>query len=221
MKIKVLTFYHFNYLALASKTNENHLAYCYKHDYVYTTRLMSENLNDKSGYQILCIAGKVNAQLVLELLEETKITIAGSGFANDYVFTIGCDAIITNMDRKLEAIIEEYRNFDIVTGSDKAGINTSQMLIKNTEQSRSYFKHMLKAIENGCEHDQRYMWDNPKDFICPAPQWVMNSYDTVTRLEGEYDAGNWQAGDFLVHLAGMTLEQRMGVVDQWLGKVKQ
>jgi hypothetical protein len=212
MKIVVSSFNYTNYNEFANKTKKNHLYYCRKNGYTYISQEVKESLQGFNGYDILCKAGKVNAQIINNNL---------SSYAeNGYLFTLGCDAIITNMDRKLEEIIREYP-FDIVTGSDKAGINTSQMLIKNTEQSRSYFKHMLKAIENGCEHDQRYMWDNPKDFICPAPQWVMNSYDTVTRLEGEYNAGNWQAGDFLVHLAGMTLEQRMGVVDQWLGKVKQ
>jgi hypothetical protein len=215
MKIVVSTFFYPNYTGLAGKTTVTHLNYSNKNGYLYKVNKIEYPVKFKGGYEALCIAGKENARIVDEILNSAYLHHGPP----DYLFTIGCDAIITNMDRKLEEIIREYP-FDIVTGSDKAGINTSQMLIKNTEQSRSYFKHMLKAIENGCEHDQRYMWDNPKDFICPAPQWVMNSYDTVTRLEGEYDAGNWQAGDFLVHLAGMTLEQRMGVVDKWLSKVK-
>lgn len=205
------SFHYQNYKKLADKTTLNHKKYCEKNGYDFWPHRINDSLDDKSGYDILCIAGKMNAIIIFDFLRQMN--------SNDYLFTIGCDAVITNTDIKLEDIIDQYKS-DIICGSDPAGINTSQLLIKNTEQTRQYFKDMLKYIESGGEHDQRYMWDNRREFMFETNQHVMNSYDCVARLEGENHPSNWQEGDFLVHLAGLTLEQRMSRIDYWLGKVK-
>jgi len=234
MKIVVTTFYYPNYKGLAEKTTANHRAYCKKHGYQYFEHKM-ENYNTEDamdmdirmmegvrgqefkdqprGYQALCVAGQRNANFAMKMLLKLDPRF-------DYIFTIGCDAIFTDTSQTIEELTKWYPK-DIMVGTDKAGINSSQMLIKNCNNSFQYFLEMLRRVDAGdCEHDQRYFWDNPRPFIFPVAQKAMNSYDCGARLEPEDDPGNWTPGDYIVHLAGMTLEQRMSVIDKWLGRVK-
>ncbi|MDE2101896.1 MAG: hypothetical protein KGL39_31915 [Patescibacteria group bacterium] len=211
MKITVSTFYDPTFLPLAEKTIPNHDAYCFKHGYIYK-RLELQNPVKGNGYEKLCKFGLVKAKFDLDTL--TKMA------DGDYLFTLGVDAIITDMDKKLETLIEEYKDFLIVVGSDRAGINSSQQLIRNCPTARKYYLKMVAWILEGGEHDQAYLHSHPENFMIETNQKCMNSYDCETRLEPPGTPGDWSEGDFLVHLAGMTLEQRMGVVNKWLGRVK-
>lgn len=211
MNFIVTTFYYPNFKSLADKTTPNHRAYCNKHGYTYNPFVFSEELTG-TGYQKLCQAGKANAILALRTLQiQSKA---------DYLFTIGCDALFTNMDITLESLVEYYEGMDIVIGTDWDGPNASQLLVKNSKNSRRYFQEIMAYIANDGEHEQRYFKDYPRPFIARAAQKKINSYDHELRLEEFNDKRHWTEGDFILHMAGSTLEQRMSVMDKWLGRVK-
>ena len=210
MKFTVLTFCDETFKLMAEITGNNHRDYCHKHGYFCKKRIFPAFKGN--GYERLCYAAKINAEIILQELYLGK--------ENDYLFTIGSDAIITNMEIKLEDIAGEYKDFNIIVGSDSGGINSSQQLIKITPRSRKYYMEMVAWIEKGGEHDQRYMHENPKEFMIETHQNLMNSYDCETRQEPPETPGNWKTGDFLVHLAGMTLEQRMAVLNKWMERVR-
>ena len=168
MKIVVSSFYYPNYKELAEHTVHGNLRrYCEKHGYIFHPHVVIDSFKG-DGYQWLCEAGKKNAILVLKSLYDFRDC--------DYLFTVGADAIITNTNVKLEDLIKVYPQ-DIVVGTDWDGINTSQMLIKNVKRSRDYFFDIMKYIGTGGEHDQAYFKNNPKDYVFPTLQRVMNSYD--------------------------------------------
>ena len=214
MNIIATSFYFENYLKLAEKTVDGNLKdYCYKHGYA----CMPFYLGGVGGtpYEIACRACRNNTELLLKILNEYPYY--------DYVWHRDCDSIITNTEIKLEHLIERYPSpqYEIITGSDKAGISMGQVLVHNTPTARNYLREILDGIDSGkYEHEQKFMWSNLRDFIAVTDQRVMNSYDCESRLESLNDLGNWREGDFLVHLAGLNLEQKMSVVDKWLGRVK-
>ncbi len=211
MKIIVTTFYYLNFKLLAQKTVPNHRAYCEERGYTYNPYMFNDE-GMAEGYDGICRAGKANALLAHRTLSvQTKA---------DYLFTIGVDAIFTNMKNTIESLIEKYKNYEITVGTDWDGINTSQMLIKKSKTSRKYLLEILAYIAKGGEHDQRYFKENPRPFIAKAQQKEMNSYDHELRLEEFDNAKHWQDGDFILHMAGSSLENRMAVIDKWLGRVK-
>lgn len=210
MKFIVTTFYYPNFKPLADKTTLNHRAYCEKHGYIYNPYTFTE-VPKGNGYQKLCQAGKDNAILALRTLQtQTKA---------DYLFTIGCDALFTNMDLTLEGLVKSYKDFDIVIGTDWDGINASQILVKNSKVSKKYFLEIMVYLGKGGEHEQTFFKENLRKFIHKVPQRVINSYDHELRHETLNPVQHWQVGDFIVHFAGSTLEQRMSVIDKWLGRV--
>lgn len=210
VKIIVSTFYYPNYDPLAEYTvKENLSGYCLRHRYELIPYRLDEPI-DPDPYKMACRACFKNTELILDTLEKRPDA--------EYVFHRDCDSIITDMNRKLEDFALLYP-FDIVIGSDKAGLNAGQMLVKNTEQARKYLREFLDH-KSKYEHEQDYMAKNPKPFLHVVPQRVMNSYDTESRLEQFDPMASWQEGDFLVHLAGLNLGQKMKVVQKWLGKVE-
>lgn len=218
MRFVVTTFYDQNYKQLAEKTNPNHQAYCDRHGYEYMVKELPGSFKG-DGYHALCEMGKTNADYIVETLNKTKTT--------DWIFTIGCDAVITEMNLKLESIIEYFEGYQIITGSDWDGINSSQMIIQNANSTYQYFRRMRDLLEWNkiyigyyYEHDQHFLKTNPRDFMIESPQRFMNSYDHELRKEQFDKSKHWFEGCFLVHMAGSTLEQRMDRVDYWLGKAK-
>lgn len=211
MKILVTTFYYPNYQELAKLTVDDNLAwYCFRLKYHFKPFAIDEEI-DPDPYKMACKACRKNTELLLKLLEDNPEL--------EYVWHRDCDSVITNMNRRLEDIITEYP-YDIVTGSDKAGISMGQVLIKNTDRAKLYLREILEGIDHkGYEHEQKYMWANPRPFVFPTPQRVMNSYDCESRLEPLDDPSNWQPGDFLVHMAGMNLKQKMERVEMWMARM--
>lgn len=213
MNIIVTSFYYPNYAELAQKTIYKNLSdYCYKHGYWLKVYALPDP-KETDPYKLACMACRKNTEILLELLTDYP--------HYDYVWHRDCDSIITDMSVTLEGCAGFYKSppYEIIVGSDKAGVSMGQVLVHNTPTAREYLKAILDAIDAGEEHEQSYMQKNLKPFIAVTPQRWMNSYDCEARLEKD-DPGQWQEGDFLVHLAGLNLEQKMSRLDYWMGRVK-
>ena len=213
MKIIVSSFYYPNYKDLADKTIYQNLKhYCEKNGYEFLPFAL-ESMPEGTPYEIACQACRLNTQLILKTLEDRQDF--------DWFFHRDCDSIITDMDFKLDSIIALYPNAEIITGSDIAGISMGQVLVKNTYRVKKYLAMVLAGIDSGSyEHEQKFMWANPVEFLKETPQRMMNSYDCEARLENDVAPSSWQEGDFLVHMAGLNLEQKMSRLDYWMGKVR-
>jgi len=213
VSIIVSTFYWENFKDLAAKTVEINLRqYCQRHGY----KFLAMNLGappSTNPNEMLILAGRKNTEIALKTLERFPDC--------EWFFHRDCDSIITNMDMKLEGIVKFFVDADIITGQDQAGLSMGNFLVRNTERAKSYLREILDGIDNhGYEHEQDFMWKNPREFVKAAPNTWLNAYDCEARLEPLDSLQNWQEGCFLVHMAGMNIEQRMSRLDYWMGKVK-
>jgi len=210
MKIVVTTMYYSNYFELARATVHQNLAwYCERLGYTFVPYALSDEV-DPDPYKMACKACVKNTELILKTLEDHPDC--------DYVFHRDCDSIILNMNRRIEDIVAEYpKEIEILFGGDKAGLSAGQMIVKNTPQVKAYLQEYLDHKAQ-YEHEQDFYQKNLRDFIVITPQHIMNSYDCVARLENPNDPANFRDGDFLVHLAGLNLEQKMSVVQKWMGR---
>lgn len=209
MKIVALSLFLPNYSDLAQKTlYKNRDAYCSKHGYDFLIWAMGPQVGNR--YEIACRLGfdKIRSILyVFRVLEST-----------DYVWFADCDGLVMNSDIRIEQLVEKYPK-PIITGSDKAGISCGSLIVRNSTGAKDYLNNLLDQRAE-YEREQDYFWKNRSPFVVSTPQRVMNSYDCVARLESKDDPGNYQSGDFFLHLTGLTLEQRLIAVEKWEKEVK-
>lgn len=140
----------------------------------------------------------------------------------DYVFWCDCDTLFTNYNKKIEEIIDEKHHFFICSDYSK-DINAGVFIVKNSDQGLSYIKTVkekmyelapINKFKFGEEQTALMAtWRNEeyKDVIKIVPQKNMNAYPYTDKFIRDHrhcttDAlgldGNWQYGDFLVHIPG-------------------
>jgi hypothetical protein len=147
----------------------------------------------------------------------------------DWVFFSECDAMITNFDIKLEQLADD--KFHFILPSDINGINCGNFMIRNSPIGRAY----LDSIESAyLIYKDTPIWENSyiqhtvtgtlwQRVIKVVPQRLFNSYDydTLPRYPKPckdalgYD-GQWQPGDFIIHFANQSLEQRIQLAKQYI-----
>lgn len=148
----------------------------------------------------------------------------------------GCDTLITNFKTTVESKIQDSLKINpnahiIMSGDCNFPINSDSILIKNSEQSKSWLRFILdnyevysrkKYVEQECMID--FLWKF-KDIIQIMPQYFMNSYDELSAdsEKVKYDVtgerGNWEQGDWLLHLAGISWENRARLVKEYSTKI--
>jgi FkbM family methyltransferase len=151
----------------------------------------------------------------------------------EWVFFSECDTMITNMNIRLEDIVE-YEDNHVVLGTDMNGINAGSFFIRNTPEGRGYIQAMKESI-GSFEHEQAFMNETYfvtgkfKDRVSLYPQRMFNSYDfSVTdggtkSEEDNYDIlgnnGGWRLGDFIVHWAGTAMPLRVQAALKYVHRV--
>jgi len=150
----------------------------------------------------------------------------------EWVFFSECDAMITNFNFKLEQLIDD--KFHFILPTDVNGINCGNFMIRNSPIGLAY----LDSIESAyLIYKDTPIWENSyiqhtvtgtlwQKVIKLVPQKVFNSYDytTLPRYPTPVkDAlgfeGQWQRGDFLIHFANQSLEQRIELVKKYMALI--
>ena len=142
----------------------------------------------------------------------------------DWLWWLDADACITNLDVTIQSIISQAdSNACVIITCDRNGINCGSMLIRPCPEVRAIFEDLLKRrVEfdwpNGLWEQNGLMWMfwKIKDRVCVVPQQAMNSYPKREKDEGSHQ---WQAGDFVLHCAGLTTPQRIEVLTAALNGV--
>jgi hypothetical protein len=136
----------------------------------------------------------------------------------------GCDCLLTNLDVKLETLIDNDYHF-IVTKDDE-GIGADVFLVRNTPEGREYIEH-LKTQHEPSGTEQGHMWDdehNPKwrAITKYLPQNSMNSYvmkwyPHKRRLKDLFgQRQNWAPGDLMLQaVTGFTPGLNPQQVYEW------
>jgi len=216
MKILVYTAASPEYAPLAAITDAGKSDYCARHGYEFASTIMDA---EKYPHKHLGF-GKVAE--VLNLIEHPQA---------DWIFWTGSDVQITNPDLRLESIIDYApRDTEFIIANDSVMWGADSFLIKRGEDTRIYLKAVLgcrgMVLRYGLA-EQEIMW-NLRGMIKAheVPQRILNAYfyelradlagytpDHSQRVKARVDLlgndGQWQPGDFLIHLTPCNLAKKI------------
>ena len=167
----------------------------------------------------------------------------------DWFFNTDCDAMITNMNVKLEEIVSKFDNAHVIIPADCNGINCGNMFIKNTEIGRAFVDTVIAGMplyrnfymfENqliqdlcvgtflteGGTRPGGTLWGN---VIRVAPQKLFNSYDykKLPKLQNRPSKdllntdGQWEPNDFIIQWPSTSLEYRIEEAKNMFLKMSQ
>lgn len=201
MKVGVVTACDAAYNDLLSVVMPNRLDYCNRHGYTHILRGWN---GDDRGPQWARIGAAIS------VLDEF-----------DLMFIMDVDAIITNMDVKLEELSIFYPS--LTATEDVNGFNSGMLMLQNSPWTEYFMKRYWKI---GPLYNH---YANPEQsclahlLICepPAvwdvvPQREFNSYLYEHYDYGDYPLGQWQEGDFVLHLPGMDNAKRIEILNEKL-----
>jgi hypothetical protein len=198
-KIALATLYMPNYQQLADIVNKNKEAYCAKHNYDYLKK--TENFSN---------------------LGFDKIRILKENIENyEWIWWQDLDSIITNFDKKVEAVIDN--DYDFIISIDRRDINAGSFLIRNSENGVKILDFILsKELEykNVPWQEQQVIIDNRNKLekIKIIDQKEINSYLNWHYGDAKDAAGTWSGGDLLLHLPGMNLAERLEYINKYAPK---
>lgn len=197
MNIGVFTYYTKEFDALARVTQPHLRRYCARHGYDLTIHRGGFGNRDRNyGYQ--------KTEMVHNLL---------NGF--EILMVIDCDVLITNPRRQLEQFVDDEHL--VFATHDENGMNAGIYLIRNSLKSYVFLRHVcamqrspsMPGEQDGMRVLLRGLFQEQFKIV-PHPSF--NSY-----LYGEYgktkthEEGQWEKGDFALHLPGMTNERRIEI----------
>lgn len=203
MRIGMFTQYTPNFESMAQITIPGREEYAQRHGYDFFID-KSEWVKKEIGL------GQDKCLYMAKLLKENPSV--------DWFWWLGCDALITNHNIKLETLIDN--DFEFIVTKDDHGVCADSFLIKNSKNGIEYLEHLAEFHLMGSE--QAHMWEdegNPKwkAITKYLPQHTMNSYSAkYYPHKGPVDVFGqrlgWQSGDFVLHaitglLTHLTIEQ--------------
>ena len=214
-----------NYAELSAATwDNNKLLYAEKHGYSVCAK------TDDWAFEPR-LMGWERMQFILDLLETYEEA--------EWIWWTGTDSLVTNHNIKIEDKIKEAdpdNKYDIIVAGDfNEIINNDSMLIRNSENSRDYFKYLMESMPEFVNHrysEQGYMIDTYEQYseiIKLMPQRFMNSYEYKmyrvqpwmymkdTDVAG--NDGQWQPGDWLVHWPGTQLNERLELIKGYADEI--
>lgn len=148
------------------------------------------------------------------------ITALDSLEQNDVVMVLDADVLITNFTINIEDFIED--NYDLYISKDIHGINAGVFIIKSGEWSLKFLQYLLDSIGGDihCEQDaiNKYINGKGMDKIKLLPQNSINSmlYENYAEGEQTHENGQWQVGDFILHLPAMSIQKRIEIFQNHL-----
>lgn len=162
--------------------------------------------------------------------EKIKI-IYDNLYNHDWCVWIDCDALITNHTIKLESIIDD--NYNFIAANDVHGFNSGVFFIKG---KKNWSKEFLEYTWNISPNDEVYSdWpcynqtqgeqralkaairDNKEpNKINIVNQKLFNCYLYNLYNRPETTEGNWEIGDFILHLPAVDNQKRVEIFTEKL-----
>lgn len=179
---------------VASLTSPNHDAYCLAHGYERITRLHQPG--DGHPYW-------ARFRLALDALPRY-----------DRVVTLDIDTLFTEPARRLPEPVS-----DLSFTTDHNGLNCACVFWMNTPWTMAFLARFLDARsyygDRWVNQEQTAMayllYREPKEKWEVLPQRSCNAY-LYEAYEGMEGDGNWEQGDLILHLAGLTNERRVQIL---------
>lgn len=212
-RVLVLVLYAKNFQPLADVTLPNIKEYCKIHGYFCYSMVFDEYTSDFGFHKISMMQ---------------KIFDRGQA---DIIWSLDLDCLITNMNVKVESFVDP--DYDMFITKDINGLNAGSFIVKNTENSRGLLKEIM--IMQGSEDNEQNAieriystpaeWRDDKIKVLPHPS--INSYlysyygphygkieysETDILRQPTHEEGEWQSGDFMVHVPALPLELRIHIL---------
>jgi hypothetical protein len=201
-----------NYQDLADITDQPKIEYCNRYGYKFFV-LKENKYSDIMGFN------KIG--YMLDLLN-TNPDI-------EWLLFSECDATITNLATKLEDKIDN--DFHVIIPVDRLNLNAGNLLVRNSPEGRGYLQMLMDSepeYKQAEWAEQQVMIDtidNFTDIVKIVEQRYMNSYiqapydycDVRTDVLG--NSGEWQQGDWILHLPGLHKPVRIDVATQILNQI--
>jgi hypothetical protein len=198
-----------NYQDLADLTDLPKREYCERHGYKFFV-LKENKYSDIMGFN------KIG--FMLDLLN-TNADI-------DWLLLTECDATITNVTIPMEEKIDN--NYHVVIAVDRLNLNAGNILVRNSTEGRAYLQMIMDSepkYKDAGWAEQQVMIDTIDkytDTVKIVEQRYMNSYiqapydycDVRTDIMG--NSGEWQVGDWILHMPGLHKPVRIDVTKQIL-----
>ena len=196
MRIGCLTIHDDHYQRLADITNPAKRAYCDRHGY---TPIFLKS-PDRFDY--------------FSFVSEAMNCLPRF----DWLWVSGIDGHVTNPAVRLETFLDDEHDF--ITTCDFNGLNNGSMFMRNTGWMMEFLgkwlvsKHRLGGWTCPEQTALAYLlYLEPKDkWHILRPQRRCNAY-MYRELKAEYPEGEWEPGDFFLHLAGIPLERRIEILN--------
>lgn len=225
-RIMVVGTYNQKYDELAQLTIEsNFRRYCSIHNYSLWSDRMPDDFERAPQWRKI--------KLMIELLESNSA---------DWLFFVDCDCLFMNMAITVESLIDD--EFDIIVSrtsgapdfpvdvaDSKNSFLSGQFLVKNSENALRILQEIWEAPDwpegldiNQFDHEMRQMRftlskDKWKPHIKVIEEKLLNRFwpsrdpDFVNSFP-DYNKNLWEPGDFIVHVTGCSLEERIEAIEK-------
>lgn len=210
MKVGLLTaYYGEDYKQLADVVLPNMRDYCIKNKYTFLPFKLEPN----------------EAQYGFSKIEKCLLALTLDNI--DVLLCTDLDVLITNFNTRIESFIDEEHDFFVC--KDVNGINTGTFIIRNTDWSKSLLAFILNC-RNTLDNEQNAIdWFYKKEpshkiKILPHPSinsYLYSEYTPNWGVIGDrkiekptHEEGNWQKGDFLLHMPGQSLSKRIEIINR-------
>lgn len=140
---------------------------------------------------------------------------------DSWLWFMGADTLIMNHTIDVRKFLD--KDYDLIIGQDINGINNDVFFLQNTWKSKQFLEATL-AYNKTMPNDQESMAlviDEMKPDLRTkvVPQKEFNSYLYNLYHYPDDNGGNYTDGDFVLHLPGLSNQQRMKLVTEYLQKV--
>ena len=195
MNIALTTFNDSNYNSLYNITGPTKQKYCEKWGLSY------EYVQTRPGNHFW-----EKPRIFLEMLQKY-----------DAVIYIECDAAIMNQDFDVRPYIEEH---EFIVTTDLNGINCGTYIARSTDLVKQFFYavnttglHFFRNHQWGDQEACRYFLASPPydKLATYMPQNFMCSNLNSVYGYPAYIKGDYRPGDWIVHLSGISLQQRCSI----------
>lgn len=207
-KIALTTFYTQNYQPLADITVKEMRKYCDRHGYYLNERI----IGDEQSFHF------VKTEDTRKLLDEFEIVMA-----------IEADCLITNHNITVESFLDNEN--ELLYTTDRNGANFGVYIASSSEWTKQLFD-WINMQKDKYGDEQNIVEQNPNItkvarvqhpcFNSVPYQHYYPSLGVIGYKDGDIVTmptrfeGNWENGDFIMHLAGHTLEARCEIFKQHL-----
>jgi hypothetical protein len=203
MSISLLSFYTPEYQPLANVTLPNKQEYCDKLEYLHLVK--TTPYGNKDNYYAF-----QRIQYLRDLLFASENDL-------EAVLVLNIHTMVMNFNTKIESFLDNEHDFYIC--KDVNGINAGTFLIKKSDWSKKWLDFILSkesVHKNHCWFEQKLIQDNwelPefKDKVKILPHPSINSYFYNIYNWPETTPGHFNKGDFILHLPGLGMEQRINI----------